>query len=79
VKIIYNISVLKKHNQVITFETSKKNYKKLLHPYGLTISAHLDNFNQNIFTSKSMEITEGVKIPGAKEEKVKNTVHFVGV
>ena len=34
-------------NLLITFETSKKNYKKLLHPYSLTRSANLNNFNQN--------------------------------
>jgi hypothetical protein len=60
-----------KQNQLITFETSKKNYKKLLHPYGLTRAANLNNFNQNIFTLKSMEITEGAKTPrkGLKNKK----------
>jgi hypothetical protein len=35
--------------------TSKKNYKRPLHPYRLIRSANLNNFNENIFTSESME------------------------
>jgi hypothetical protein len=56
-----------KQNQLIIFVTSKKNYKRPLHPYGLTRSANLNNFNQSIFTSESMEITEEVKTPRTQQ------------